>query len=86
MYKGYDKASITLVCGPADKQNNTYAAEQLRDENQHTVFYQEGEEIEALERERLGRTTLTALLDCCQIHCTSKFWGQILSQNAFVQS
>ena len=29
-------------------------------------FYQEGEEIEALERERLGRTTLTAFLDCCQ--------------------
>ena len=107
VYKGYDKASVTLGHAPADKQNNTYTAEQpkiideiqrfvdsrfigaseavwrtlcfdmsdrypsitrlqLHDENQHTVFYQEGEEIEALERERLGRTTLTAFLDCCQ--------------------
>ena len=28
MYKGYDKASVTLVRAPADEQNNTYTAEQ----------------------------------------------------------
>jgi hypothetical protein len=28
VYKGYDKASVTLVRAPADEQNNTYTAEQ----------------------------------------------------------